>query len=329
MCSSSQLACLAGALACAAQGCGRLGFEFTPRGVATFDAGIHAGDGGTGLDASVGLDGSTQGPADAQVGPASDASLPLDAGLSARDASVRGDGGQVAGDGGMSPIDGGASALDAGHEADAALPAQFDCAELGPTLACADFSELPEGFTVNEHDGHLTVSGGTLKVSTTRPGGEASLITTFAPVRSGTLYARFLLRVPEGVPVESINLLALTESATAAPPVDEIDMNLLGGDGFDLFVLGTSARFISDSSAFARGRFACVELTLQVSNANGRLSLRVDGDTVLSGGPTDTALDRGIARAALGIDFTGATQAGTQFELDEFVLSRERVAACP
>jgi hypothetical protein len=323
MCSSSQVACLAGALACAAQGCGRLGFDATLERVHTFDAGVQAADGGVALDAGETLDASAPDGFDAAVHEAGQPQ-PEEA------AVARGDAGQAR-DAGGGERDAQVPPVDAGVERDAGLPPEgFDCSAFAAALACADFSELPPEFTRNEHYGNLTVSNGTLKVSTTRPGGEASLITTFAPVYSGNLYARFLLRVPEGAPIQAINLLALSESATPdAPTVDEIDMNLLGEDGIDLFVLGTNARFISDSHAFPRGRFACIELTLQVGDANGRMSVRVDGRSLLTAGPTDTALDRGIARVALGIDFSGDTQEDTVLELDEFVLSRERVAACP
>ena len=320
MCTSSRLARIACAFVCATLGCGRVGFESTQDDVTGLDGSVATNDAGamdaSATDAQVDADPtvSREGGTPPGDGPDRGDAGPADAALPTRDAMI-------------DAPDAGEAPSDAAVAADASQPDVFDCARFGTTLACADFSTTPADFELREVDGDLTVSQGTLKASTTRAGGIASIRRSFEPVFSGTLYARFLLRVPSDASIVAINLLALAEPTGGA--VDEIDTNLLAGDSFDLFVLGSSARYTSGARAFARDRFQCVEVTLDLANTGGRMRIDVNGERVLTSGLTDTSLARGIARVALGIDFTGAQQGPTKLEIDEFVLARAKVADCP
>jgi hypothetical protein len=251
--------------------------------------------------------------------------LPSDA-ATPRDGGELLDGAQVASDAEMPRADAGMPEVpDGGIEQDGGL-ARF-CDAFGSALACADFTAFPAGFERHQQNGDLTVSNGTLKARTTRAGGIASVRANFEPVFSGTLYARFLLRVPQNAQVTAINLLALAEPTGLG--TEEIDTNLLTGDGVDLFVLSSNARYIGPGNAFKRGVFQCWEVTVHVDDTAGRMRIDVDGKNVLTSGQTDTAFAHGVGRVALGIDYTSAQQAPVQLELDDFVLARERLAPCP
>jgi hypothetical protein len=322
MCSWSRLACFACALACAEVGCGRVGFDDLERSVGSFDAGIAASDASVDMDAS---------PPDARP-PGNDATVSMEAGTLPFDAATARDAAQLS-DGALEARDADTGLPDAeipelfdgGRESDAG-PAGF-CGAFASALACADFSAFPPGFERHQQNGDLTVSHGTLKARTTRAGGIAAIRAAFEPVFSGTLYARFLVRVPRNAQVTAINLLALAEPAGTG--TEEIDANLLTGDGVDLFVLSTNARYIGPARAFERNTFQCWEVMVHVDDTAGRMRVDVDGKNVLTSGQTDTAFTHGIGRVALGIDYTSAQQVPVLLELDDFVLARERLSPCP
>jgi hypothetical protein len=327
--SSLHAASLVGALVCATSGCGRLGFDFTadPAEISAFEAGVAGRDGAVSRsDAAVARSDAAVAPRDAGVvhddasGAALDASVANDASIVMRDGAVPMDAASDANDARTAP-------LDAGREVDARVAPDTFCTPLDDALFCADFSALPSPVDVKERGGRISLARGTLSVTTTEAGGSAAISGSFAPVHEGTLYARFLLRVPRTARVTAINVFAFTEPLDDA--IDEITVNMLDADKLDLFVLGTSARFFSAASAFARDDFQCVEVLLQVDDTAGRARIEVDNVAVLTAEGFDTALPAGIGRFALGIDYTGLDQPGTTVEIDDFVLAREELAGCP
>jgi hypothetical protein len=345
--SSVSAACIASALLCAAQGCGRLGYGLShdSSGVGVLDSGVTASDAASQpSDSSVDSDGHVKdpkAPEDAGMADRDGAVLPFDGGSHGHDAGK--DAGSELGDGSVAPsdaalphgdaqvilLDATTPLVDAGH--DAGTPGDsgtsgFDCKSFPLALVCTDFSALPASFTINERDGHVTVSG-SLSVRTTGDDGEAAIATTFAPVKSGMLFARFKLRVPHTSRITALNLLALTESLDQLPP-DELNVNLIDSNRFDFFVLATNGRVTSDSNVFKRDVFQCVDLSLRVDQTHGSVRILVDGQPVINSSSIDTQLDRGIARVTLGIDYMGTGQAATALEIDDFVLSQTALPPC-
>jgi hypothetical protein len=318
--------CFATALSCAASGCGRVGYEFThdfgP--VERFDASIVARDAASDArDASDTRDGASPG-VDGAVGE-SDAASPMnDGGVTPVDAGVPGD--ASAHDSSIALPDAGAE--DAGGERDAGVRDRF-CEEFDEALACAGFSSLPEGFTPKERSGRVEVEGGVLRVRTSERGGAASVVTTFPPVTSGSLYARFLLRVPDGARIVALNLLALGEPLSEAEP-SELHVNLLDTSYLEYFSLeGGQQRITSAPGVLQRGEFQCVEMAVEIGASNGRVRISIDGRSVISASGLDTRLSAGIARANLGIDYSSGDQLATSLELDDFLVARQRLAPCP
>jgi hypothetical protein len=329
--SSLPAACLVSSLVCATQGCGRLGFASrgdAPSEFGVFEAGVATGDASTwpydasvlGPDAGFELDAAPR-----------DAAAPSDAAEAAADAAVATDAAALPMDAASAdPIDGRVGLRDGGSSTpDARVPvdAGFSyCSEFGAALFCSDFSEGLSRVSVKERGGSVSVVEGAVRLSTRQPDSTASIAVSFAPVFSGILYARFMLRVPAIAPVTAINLFAFTESPDNG--LDELTVNLLESNRFDFFVLGTNARFFSQPGALQRNDFQCVEIVLRVG-AQGSVRIEVDNEPVIPTRTVDTRLDNGIARVALGIDYAGPLQAATAFEIDDFVVSRAELPGCP
>jgi hypothetical protein len=275
---------------------------------AATDAASEASDASGARDGSIGDrdgapdDGGDVSPVDASV--PSDASAD-DAAVSRPDSSVEDDAG----------------------EPDASLPDPGFCAPFPTALACSDFSRLPENFTIKERNGRVDLDDGVLRVRTTAAGGSASVVADVVPLFDGPLYARFLLRVPQGAPIVALNLFAVGEPPELMPS-DEFNLNLLDTSHIEFFSIPTQSRFTSGPSAFRRGVLQCVELWLDIGATNGSVRVLVDDRTVINAAPLDTRLDFGVVRANLGIDYSSPGQPATTLEIDDFLLATERLAPC-
>ncbi|AKF04805.1 LamG-like jellyroll fold domain-containing protein [Sandaracinus amylolyticus] len=139
----------------------------------------------------------------------------------------------------------------------------------------------------------------------------------FVPIASGDLWLRAFVRVPAPSGSVGVNLLAVEHEGS---DVFGIDVNV-GVDG-RLLVYGVEAGTFDapDDVRLRADEWACVELRIGVSDADGELELFVDGARAVSATGIDSYPEGDYDRLLVGVAWSDASQAPFEVLIDDVVL---------
>jgi hypothetical protein len=142
----------------------------------------------------------------------------------------------------------------------------------------------------------------------------------FPPVLNGELYLRVFLYIPEGLPIETMNILFLGDYATP-DPFKGVDFNLEGG-ALSTYVPGDRPdRFTSTTLVVPRDRWFCLQIQMTVSANAGALTMRVDGEIGLEQTNMNTRPAGGVHLLRAGIDWSSEQTDPFDLYLDDLVLA--------
>ncbi len=137
-------------------------------------------------------------------------------------------------------------------------------------------------------------------------------------------YARFLANLPTTADATGLSLMHLGEPVAPYLGISiEVSAGMLG-------VGVQPADVYAYPTPMPRDRWVCLELELVVSETGGRVILRADGATVLDRSGIDTRPAAGIGDLEVGLTYVAPeATAGTTVQIDEVVVAREPLPACP
>ncbi|MCB9597879.1 MAG: hypothetical protein H6719_34495 [Sandaracinaceae bacterium] len=272
--------------------------------------------------------GATDGGADA--GAPVDASVPVDAAVG-MDAAVGSDAGLDAGGADAGGTDAGS---DAGTPDSGAGETGCD-GPLAGAILCDGFESSPGPWTLRaERTGSATRTTTRAQVGaysfdsvTTAINGQASLgARGLGPYTDADLWMRVSLYVPSAAAVDDFTFLYVGEDVS---PFHGVSLGM-GSDGRAGAYSTISANYVSsfDALLVPRDRWVCFEVHVAVASSGGAIEVFMDG--TLRAGMTglDTLPGAGFTIAYSGIDYTGPAQGPLEVFLDEYALSRTRLA-CP
>lgn len=200
------------------------------------------------------------------------------------------------------------------------------------SLFCADFegSNVLEGWSFEIDDSTGAVErtevpvfrgAGAMHAYVTVAGASARAGVNITPVASGNLHLRFYAFVPAAVALQETAVITLNN---ATPPYYQIGL-ILSADNPLVFASQTGDAW-RGPVAFPRDRWVCVEMEVGVSETDGRVVVRVDGDPQIGVMTADTLPGTGIEQLTAGVQGYGMQTEPTEIYLDEIVLSDALVA---
>lgn len=152
-----------------------------------------------------------------------------------------------------------------------------------------------------------------MKVNTRTPSGRAALTSGFArPARGLQLYIKAHLFVPEAAEVRQINLIELGPCAVTA-----------GQDTTGIWCEQRS-QWAEGPRTLPRGRWFCLRWVHEL-DGNADSSLYIDDELVAQHKGIATSREELVRSVTFGATFTGENQPGTEFFVDDFVVSTEQI----
>jgi hypothetical protein len=312
--------------------CGRLGFSAHQESSTGSAHDVHQ-------DASAG-----DSPGDGDA-PAGDGDAPDPAGPDASQASAdagddtplpdRGDAGDAVGDAGVARPDAGTFEADAGSinpppPEPYPLPALVDCASVSGVLSCDNLSSSSRGASVytDQELGSVSFDDGVATAYVSENSGRAVLQTDIAARSSGNIYLRFSLYVPGSQAISGLNIANI-----GVPDIGGdfgLDLNLERDGEVEIYTTGDDAVVAAGAYKIPRDRWMCVLLKVEgISETNGAVRVRIDGQDVLTSSGRDTLPPGGVVGAAAGVDWTYDTQAETTLYVTNFLLTTQHPGDCP
>ncbi len=241
------------------------------------------------------------------------------------------------------PADAGASAPDAGPlEADAGsiepppppvpypLPTAIDCSSPSGVLSCDNLSGSSRGASVytQQELGSVTLADGLATAYASQESGRAVLQTDIAARSSGNIYLRFSLYVPGSQSVLGLNIANI-----GIPNIEGdfgLDFNLERDGEVEIYTTGDGAVVTAGTYTVPRDRWMCVLLKVEgISDTNGAVRVRIDGQDVLASSGRDTLPPGGVVGAAAGVDWTYQGQGETTVYVTNFLLTTQHPGDCP
>jgi hypothetical protein len=234
------------------------------------------------------------------------------------------------GTGGMGGA-GGATTADAGPEAGSDASAN-DCAD---ALVCAGFERenlsAEWSDTVIENSGALERStvrahsgGGSLRAQSRANASVADVVARFPPLRSGMLYLRAYLFVPDGLPTERMNLFFIGSRPDPDPsPFAGLDLNLENG-AVQLFSPQAKPQRQTGELTVPRDRWFCLRAEIELGSA-AAVSVFVDDALALRATGVDSIAEGGVSMLRAGIDWSSDQDAFFELYLDDVALDTRPV----
>ena len=161
---------------------------------------------------------------------------------------------------------------------------------------------------------------GSLRVTAGPAGGAQALVGRGAltPVHSGPVYLRAWVRVPSSVAATGLTFLSVGE---ADPPYAGVSVGMSGGK-FQLS-LTTAGSFPISGVTVPRDSWQCIQLDVQVGDANGAVTLRAGGSVVQSLTNIDTRPVGGVSNGNAGVLYLAPAGATGEVWVDEIALATQ------
>lgn len=153
-----------------------------------------------------------------------------------------------------------------------------------------------------------------------KPGSKAELSELIDVVASGSIYLRTWVFIPEGAVTDWIRLLAFNGAGDSG-----IDIDVREGQFITSYVRPSRYGESSEPKAYPVSSWFCLQVGIDVNDADGTVKVEVDGETVLSHDEVDTMPGRGIDRVVYGLGASGVRQTGATVYFDDIVVSTQPV----
>lgn len=206
---------------------------------------------------------------------------------------------------------------------------------LAGALACSGFEDrdVAVGWTQTTIIGSASVehtmaeahSGrGALRAESSGADSVGVVSADFPAVRSGTLYMRAHLFVPNDVATDTINIFFL--GAEPAPdPFTGVDINLEQGVP-QVFSPQLNPARIDGDFAIPRDAWLCFRAAMRLGDDDGSIELFVDDERVLLATDIDTLPDDGVRMFRAGVDWSSGQTEPFEMYLDDVALDTEPIA---
>jgi hypothetical protein len=204
-------------------------------------------------------------------------------------------------------------------------------------LVCSGFESAPLGDgwseTHIENDASverssLRAHSGTaaLRAQSRDANSVAVVVARFAPLRSGTLYLRAHLYVPDQQPTDTMNLFFIGSrpDPDAAGPFVGMDVNLEQG-ALQLFSPQAEPRRQTGSSRIPRDRWFCLRAEIEIG-PRAQVSLFVDDLLALRATQIDSAPPEGVSLLRAGVDWSSEQEQTFELFIDDLALDTQPVA---
>jgi hypothetical protein len=152
----------------------------------------------------------------------------------------------------------------------------------------------------------------------------AVVVARFAPQRSGTLYLRAHLYVPDQQPTETMNVFFV--GARPDPDLEPfvgMDLNLEQG-ALQLFSPQAEPRRQTGSYRIPRDRWFCLRAEIQIGD-RAEVSVFADDQLALRATQVDSAPPEGVSMLRAGVDWSSEQQANFELFIDDLALDTQPV----
>ena len=147
----------------------------------------------------------------------------------------------------------------------------------------------------------------------------------FAPLRSGTLYLRAYLYVPDQQPTETMNVFFLGSRPDPDPdPFVGMDINLEQG-ALQLFSPQAQPRRQTGSYRIPRDRWFCLRAEIELGDGS-QVSLFVDDQLALRATGVDSVPPEGVSMLRAGVDWSSEQEASFELFIDDLALDTSPLA---
>jgi hypothetical protein len=204
------------------------------------------------------------------------------------------------------------------------------CLEQQGAIFCSgfelpDLSEWDESVVVNSAQVSQTEalrrSGrGALYASSAAAESSGVVSVEFPRVDAGELFLRVYMYVPSGLDTMTPNVLFIGD-VPAPDPFQGVDFNFEAGAP-EIFVPENDPnRFTSTALVIPRDAWFCYQVRLAIAEAEGAVSIRVDGELALDESGLDTLPDGGVHLLRAGVDWSSKQETPFAIYMDDLVLS--------
>lgn len=208
------------------------------------------------------------------------------------------------------------------------------CADQAGALFCSgfelpDLSEWDERIVVNagqvSQSEELRRSGrGALHASSTAASSTGAVSVEFPRVDAGELFLRTYIYVPADVDTMTPNVMFLGD-VPAPDPFKGVDFNFEGGAP-EIFVPENDPnRFTSSLLVIPRDEWFCYQVRILLSEDEGSVTIRVNGELGLDATGIDTLPPGGMHLLRAGVDWSSKQETRFALYLDDLVLSTSEI----
>lgn len=200
------------------------------------------------------------------------------------------------------------------------------CADVPDALVCSGFEGDFDTYWSSETEGDAWFEDpcpgahagqGCLVARMAEGGAAARAHRSFEPQSDGWIYLRLFAYAESGAVVDGVNLAALDayDSGVYGP-----DINLVDGDRLELY-LDELGAFVVSTGPVPRDRWFCIELGVDIDDAQGAVTFGVDGDPPAQIIGIDTFPNAGYDYVAVGIDWSTDSQPPIGVRIDDVVVA--------
>jgi hypothetical protein len=166
---------------------------------------------------------------------------------------------------------------------------------------------------------------GALHAASTDHESAAAVAAEFPALKSGELFLRVYMYLPEGVETKTTNVLFLGDEP-APDPFKGVDFNF-ESDAPEIFVPENDpVRFTSTTVFAPRQRWFCYQVRLLISEDAGAVTIKVDGSVALEQTGLDTLSAGGVHLLRAGVDWSSKQTTPFSIYMDDLVLATSEVA---